>query len=82
MVNSNEFIRNLIQLSLRSKEVEIGCEECDEALDQYVDLLLAGEDPAQVMPALKQHLAVCSCCHSEYEALLVAMRSAMEDDAV
>ncbi len=78
MISSKEFVHNLIQLSLRSKETEIGCEECENALDQYVDLLLAGEDPTQIMPVLEQHLSVCSCCHSEYEALLVAVRAAAE----
>ncbi len=80
MEHTNEFLHNLIQLSLRSKDTEIGCEECEAELDQYVDLLLAGEDPAQVMPALEQHLSVCSCCHSEYEALLVAVIAAAEGE--
>ena len=80
MERSTEFVHNLIQLSLRSRETEIGCEACESALDQYVDLLLAGENPEQVMPALAQHLSVCACCHSEYEALLVAVIAAAEEE--
>jgi len=77
---STEFLKSIIEVSLHSCDDEISCEACEEALDQYVDLLEAGEDPKQVMPYLEQHLAVCSCCHSEYEALLIAVRSAVNDD--
>lgn len=80
MMHTDEFIQNLIKMSLASREREINCEECGNELDRYVDLLLEGEDPTRLMPLIEQHLSVCSCCHSEYEALLLAVKSATGSD--
>ena len=80
MKPTDEFIQNLIKMSLASRNREINCEECGDEMDQYVDLLLEGEDPARLMPLIEQHLTVCSCCHSEYEALLLAVQSAAKDE--
>lgn len=77
---STDFLKNIIEASLRSCDDEISCDDCEDTLDQYVDLLLAGEDPTLIMPSLEQHLAVCSCCHSEYEALLIAMHATMDKE--
>ncbi len=77
---STEFLKSIIEVSLHSCEDEISCEACEEALDQYVDLLESGGDPKLIMPALEQHLAVCPCCHSEYEALLIAVIAATENE--
>jgi len=77
---TTQFLKSIIEMSLRSCDDEISCESCEEALDQYVDLLEAGGDPKLIMPALEQHLTVCACCHSEYEALLVAIIAATKNE--
>jgi hypothetical protein len=48
---------------------EIGCEECFERLDEYVD----GHD----VPGMAAHLEGCPACHEDYESLLALVR---EDD--
>jgi predicted anti-sigma-YlaC factor YlaD len=48
---------------------DIGCDECFERLDQYVELELRGEDPEQVVPGLRAHLDGCPACREEYESL-------------
>ena len=48
---------------------EIGCDECFEQLDRYVDLEVAGHDPDTVLPGLRTHLHGCPACHEEYESL-------------
>lgn len=78
MMKPENFWRSLVQVSLQTNENEIDCHECEDTLDQYVDLLEAGEDPKKVLPKLEQHLAVCYCCHTELEALLIAVKSAVE----
>jgi len=48
---------------------EIGCDECFERLDEYVDLELAGQDPDTVIPGLRAHLDGCPACREEHESL-------------
>jgi hypothetical protein len=67
-------------MSLKTEEDEISCSECMDLLDQYVDLLDSGQDPAEVLPEIEQHLIVCNCCHNELEALVVAIRLAVESE--
>jgi anti-sigma factor RsiW len=48
---------------------EVGCDECFELLDRYVDLELAGADADAEIPGLRAHLSGCPACHEEYESL-------------
>jgi hypothetical protein len=48
---------------------EIGCEECFEELDRYVELELAGEDAEAVIPGMRAHLIGCPACHEDHESL-------------
>lgn len=48
---------------------EIGCDECFEQLDRYVDLELAGHDADAAVPGLRAHLDGCPACREEHESL-------------
>jgi anti-sigma factor RsiW len=48
---------------------EIGCDECFEQLDRYVDLELAGQDADAAVPGLRAHLEGCPACREEYASL-------------
>jgi anti-sigma factor RsiW len=48
---------------------EVGCDECFDQLDRYVELEIAGGDAAAVMPELAAHLAGCPACREEHESL-------------
>ena len=48
---------------------EIGCDECFEQLDEYVDLEVAGDDADTALPGLQAHLAGCPACREEHESL-------------
>jgi hypothetical protein len=52
-------------------EPEIGCDECFEELDRYVELELelAGADADAAIPGLRAHLAGCAACREEHESL-------------
>lgn len=54
---------------------EIGCAECFEQLDQFVELTLDGKSPAEAMPLVEDHLNRCGDCREEFEALLTAIRA-------
>ena len=50
-------------------EEEIGCDECFDEIDRYVELELAGEDADRIVPGLGPHLRGCPACREEYESL-------------
>ena len=56
---------------------ELGCDQCFQDLDRYVELELAGEDAETALPGLPAHLEGCSACRQDYESLraLVAEES-------
>ncbi len=48
---------------------EVGCDECFDKLDEYVELELAGADADASIPGLRAHLAGCPACREEHESL-------------
>jgi len=67
-------IRKMLQMLTVTRPVEIGCDDCFEQLDQFVELEMAGKNPAQAMPLVQEHLARCSDCREEFEVLLAALK--------
>jgi hypothetical protein len=57
-------------------EDEITCGECYDVIDQYVDMLRAGQDPETVLPKVKEHLGQCHCCDMEFRALISILEAA------
>jgi hypothetical protein len=49
---------------------EVGCDECFDRLDEYVELRLAGADADARVPGLSAHLDGCPACRDEYDSLL------------
>ena len=48
---------------------EVGCDECFEHLDRYVELELAGQDADAAIPGARAHLDGCPACREEHESL-------------
>jgi hypothetical protein len=59
---------------LRAKDGDAGCTAGEEILDAYVELELAGEDPARVFPGTAIHLASCPGCRADHDGLFEAAR--------
>lgn len=59
----------LIGRLLGPAEPELGCDECFEELDRYVELELAGEDADTAVPGMRAHLEGCSACAEDHESL-------------
>ena len=70
-VNQNDALRGLLGPS----GPEVGCDECFEKIDQYVELELAGRDPDEVLPGLRAHLEGCPACREEHESLYALVSS-------
>ena len=67
-MNSDRFERWLRNI-YNTQEKEISCSECFDLVSGFVDLELAGGDPAVKMPLVIQHLHQCAACREEYETL-------------
>jgi hypothetical protein len=52
-----------------------GCKAGFEFIDKYVDLELAGKDPAAAYPGVAAHLRCCPACRVDHEGLLEAARA-------
>jgi hypothetical protein len=48
---------------------EIGCDECFDLLDEFVELELAGVDADAEIPGMRTHLVGCSACREEHDSL-------------
>jgi len=59
---------------LRAAEGDAGCNAGEDILDAYVELELAGEDPASTYPGTAIHLRSCPGCKADHEGLLEAAR--------
>jgi hypothetical protein len=56
-------------------EPEVGCDECFELLDEYVELELAGADADARHPGMRPHFEGCPACHEEHESLRALLLS-------
>ena len=66
-------LRDLDEL-LRAANGDAGCAAGAEILDVYVELELAGEDPARVYPGTAIHLQSCPGCRADHYGLIEAAR--------
>jgi hypothetical protein len=48
---------------------DIGCDECFERLDEYVELELRGADADADIPGMREHLDGCPACREEHQSL-------------
>jgi hypothetical protein len=68
----------LLQALLGPDGPELGCEECFEQLDRYVDLALAGRDADAAVPGMRAHLEGCPACREDHDSLRDYVRSVRE----
>jgi hypothetical protein len=57
---------------LRAEDGDAGCTAGEDVLDVYVDLELAGGDPAAEFPGTAIHLRSCPGCRLDHDGLLDA----------
>ena len=63
---------------LGSDEPELGCDDCFDQLDRYVELELRGAPADVLVPGLRAHLVGCPACAEEHESL----RALLELDSI
>jgi hypothetical protein len=74
MLKRGEIVK-LVKVVTETRETEIGCDECFECLDRFVEAELTGLDAAAAMPPVNDHLDKCADCRGTFEALRMAVRS-------
>ncbi len=67
-------VKRMVRNILTARPDEIGCAECLERMDRFVEMELQGMSPAEAMALVQDHLTRCADCREEYEALLEALR--------
>lgn len=72
---STDILKNMLRAVIGTKDEEIGCDDCFEKLDNFIEMKLAGKSPEQAMPLVQDHLQRCKDCRQEYEALLEALQN-------
>lgn len=70
-----DILKKIFRAVINTRGDEIGCDECFEKLDRFIELELKGKSPEEAMPLVKDHLDRCRDCHQEYEALLEALQN-------
>jgi predicted anti-sigma-YlaC factor YlaD len=73
-MTSDEQPGQALERLLGPREYEVGCDECFELIDEYVELELAGVDAAARLPGVRAHFDGCPACREEHEALLELAR--------
>jgi hypothetical protein len=61
--------KRLLDALLGPDGPELGCDECFEELDRYVELELSGADADAAVPGMRAHLEGCPACREEHESL-------------
>jgi hypothetical protein len=54
---------------------ELGCDECFDQLDAYVELEMVSAGADAAMPAMRAHLEGCSACRDDHDSLLAFART-------
>jgi anti-sigma factor RsiW len=60
---------HLIKALLGPAGHQIGCDECFELLDAYVEVEVGGDGSGASAAGMRRHLEGCPACHEEYESL-------------
>ena len=66
---TKEGIDDLLRLIGLTEDAEINCEQCLALVAEFTEQQLTGKSIHEGLKAVEQHLAVCSECREEYEAL-------------
>jgi hypothetical protein len=61
--------RDALERLLGPAGPELGCDECFEELDRYVDLEVHGVDADAAIPGMAAHLVGCPACREDHESL-------------
>jgi hypothetical protein len=74
MIIDEHIWKKILCEAIITRADEISCDECYAKLDRFAELILEGNDAANLMPRVYDHLLHCPDCREESEALVIALR--------
>ncbi|MFW6348062.1 MAG: hypothetical protein ACOC2C_05575 [Cyclonatronaceae bacterium] len=72
---NKQLLQKITRAINMTRENELDCQTCFDALDAFAEMQLEGKSPAQAMPLVHEHLERCAGCKDEYLALLRALEA-------
>ena len=75
MPQPEEVIGRLMTQLGHTEEDELDCDEVFQFMDEYAEIVARGDRPDELLPKVRQHLAICGCCHEEIDALIQILES-------
>jgi len=75
---SLDALKKMVRAVAGTKPNEIGCDDCFEQIDRFVELKLMGKNAAEAMPLVQDHLENCGGCREEFEALLDCLHASTQ----
>ena len=75
MTLTPDSLRYLLRAVFGASRDEITCGDCYDRLDRFAEMELAGLDPCEALPRVREHLDLCGECQEEFEALLLALQA-------
>lgn len=72
--------KKMLMMIENTLDQELSCDEVHAMLDQYAEMALRGENPADLLPLVHHHLDMCPDCREEYEALVRMLEAPIEHE--
>jgi hypothetical protein len=69
-------LSRLLNIIGYTQDTEISCDEVEQILDQFAELVQSGENAEEIMPLVKNHVSLCQECREEFDALLRILQNA------
>ena len=76
-LNNNQ-IEMLLKMIRDTQEVELTCPECLKEMDKYAQRTLDEEPLDSMLERVREHLAACPACHSEFQLILDTLKAIEE----
>ena len=73
-INANQLV-DLVKMLRQTHEVELGCPECLEELDRYVQNILDRTPIEGVLYRVREHLEACPFCNEEFNLVLETIKA-------
>ena len=75
----DDVVEGFLRVLEEVRQEDMPCSQVFSRLDEYVETEMHGEDPARLMPLLREHFDLCSECCEEYEALLSVLEKSSKE---
>ena len=73
-----QLVPNLLRRLENTLDEELSCDEVLALVDVCAEASQRGEDVDKIAPLLRQHLAMCTECEEEYQALIQVLEGTAE----